>query len=68
VTGWAQTTQQLHECPVASPRNEKPAIPAKAYENGIIIRFDPRLVDVAVSPVRLPVDFWRRAILREHVA
>jgi hypothetical protein len=68
VTGWAQTARQLQESPLPAPSYEGVDFPAKAYESGFILRLDPRLVDVAVSPVRLPTGFWQRAILREHAA
>ena len=68
VTGWAQAARQLQESPLAAQPHGGIDFPAKAYESGIILRLDPRLVDVAVSPVRLPAGFWQRAIMREHAA
>jgi hypothetical protein len=59
VAGWAQTTRQLHECPLPVLRYHARVTPAKAYESGMIIRLELRLADVAVSPVRLPLNFWR---------
>ncbi len=66
MAGWAQATRQLQECPAGAAAVN--AMPAKAYESGLLLRPDLRLVDVSVSPVRLPAGFWHLAIAREHAA
>jgi hypothetical protein len=68
VTGWVETAWHLQECPIDGLPAAKDAITGKAYESGVLLRFDPRMVDVPVSPVRLPADFWCRAIRNEHRA
>jgi hypothetical protein len=68
VTGWTGSARHLHEYPAdVSPAATNTAT-GKAYESGVLLRLDPRIVDVPISPVRLPADFWRRAIWSEHVA
>jgi hypothetical protein len=68
MAGWAQATRQLQECPTPVPASAENVPATKAYESGLLLHSDLRLVDVPVSPVRLPADFWRRAIEREHAA
>jgi hypothetical protein len=68
VAGWAHATHRLHECPPRQPSGDFAACMVKGYESGLIVRYDPRFVDIAASPVRLPAGFWRRAIWSEHHA